>query len=95
MPAPVKGSDPVHDEVLLSVRQLGKNWKREHFPAGLLRLGQLAVTVTEMSKSRLQVDAKGVINLGWNAPESQVLLKFIAALGADSELVVNMVEPVA
>src|SRR6516162_7627825 len=63
MPNPVKSSDPVHNQVLLSVRQLGKNRKREHFPAGLLRLGQLAFAVTEVSKSRLQVDAKGVINL--------------------------------
>jgi hypothetical protein len=41
--------------------QLRIHWKREHFPAGPLRLRQVSFLITQLPKPRLKMDGNWVV----------------------------------
>jgi hypothetical protein len=70
--------------------QFGVNRKRQGFPAGGFRLGELARLVPQIGERRLQMERLRVVNLGRNAPVAQELPQDVSLWTPNYELVVNM-----
>ena len=87
----VKLRDLLRHVSLLILAQLRENGERERLFCGAFGLGEIAFAIAEVAETFLEVQRQRIVNFRADFGGGEMGAQFIAARGADDELIVDVV----